>query len=289
MNLFLMPMNPRRGLIYALLALAEAGWLAPALLNRAGEGVADRSGWFLLLLSLIGAAMLLGWVADTYRLPFEVSRSVGLGLVALGWLALLHATLYPESAFWQLGWLAAFVRALFTPSPQRVAAGWVTAAVAYLWWRCLTVGYHPPAPNVPAFTLRIGAAAFALLLALGKFQPEGAPSLAFLLLFVCGGLLAAVLSHTQPVAERHGEGAVGSMGTRLLTGGVVVLAILFGAMALASLLSMPVLERVFGGLGAALGLLLKPLAAILIRLLIWLNPLLEGIVNYFRSIAVDSG
>ncbi|MFQ5577078.1 MAG: DUF4129 domain-containing protein [Anaerolineae bacterium] len=284
MNLFFMPLSRRRGVIYALLALAEAGWIAPLLLSRINHTLTDLTGWFLTLLAVIGLAILLGWVTDVYRIPFEASRMAGMGLAAVAVLVLLRATLYPDYPFWGLRWPAEFVR-----GGGWVGFTWIMVAVGYIWWRCLYLGHTPPEPHIARFTLKIGWLGFTVALFFGGLRPQIAPSFAFLMLFVCSSLLAMILSHTQTVVEHHGEVAVGRFGRRLAAGGAIVALVLLAAMGLASALSLPVLNAVAQVLGGLLGLLLKPLAALLIRLVALLEPLFEWLVAALRTLIADSG
>jgi hypothetical protein len=284
-----MPMNPRRGFIYAMLALAEAGWIAPVLLSRISHNLTDLTGWFLTLLVIVCLAILLGWVTDVYNVPFEVSRTFGMGLAGLGILILLQATLYPDDAFWRLGWVGEFGRGLFSASGHVVALIWIVIAVGYIWWRCLYMGHTPPEPPMAEFTLHIGFIAFTVLMFFGGFQPAFAPSLLFLLLFGCGSLLAMGLSYTETIYKYHGEGGIGRLRRRLVNNGVIIVLVIVLAVILASVFSFPVLQSFFQIVFSAIGFLLRPLAVVLFWVLSLLEPLFEWLIGVLRSIVADSG
>lgn len=286
MNLFWMPLNPRRGLIYVLLALAEAAWLASALRYGLNLLLTDPSGWFLTLLAMIGLAVLLGWLADVYNAPFELLRGASLILAGLSGLILFKATLLPERSVWQLAWLVDLVRGLFAAPADGVALVCVTA---YIWWRGLIIGHTPPEPFLPRFTLRVGGSAFLAMMTLGSFFPARLPSLFFLLVFAVSGLLAMVLSYTQLVAEHHGERAAGGLKKPLLTGALVALMVLALALALGTLFSLPVLEKFFGWLGLILGYLLKPFGVLFVHLIMALQPFLAWVVETLRALMATDG
>ncbi len=288
MSLLWPPLNPRRGMIYALLALAETSWLGPLLLTRINHHLTDTTAWTMRLLAIIALTMLLGWLADAWRLPFEAVRPLALGLVGIGFLTLIRATLYPTVPFWRLGWLVEFVSGLLA-GRGGVALAWIVLALAYIWWRCLAVGFTPPEPHIAYFTLRIGFAAYLVMMIFAALRPALTPPLLLLLLFVSSGLLAALFAHTRPIARRHGEAAVGAWRQRWLNNLVILGVIVIGAMVLASIFSVSLLQTVFGRLGVALGVLLKPLLAGLIWLLMKLEPVFEAIVNWLQSVANDAG
>lgn len=289
MNLFVMPMNPRRGLIYAMLALAEAGWLAPVLLGRIDHHLTGLGGWFFTLLTVIALAILLGWLTDVYRVPLEGARGAGLALAGLSVPALLKATLFPEVGFWQLGWLGDFGRGLFSAGTgYGMALAWVVLAIGYIWWRCLGLGHAPPEPPAAQITLRIGFAAYFVLMIFGSLKPEQMPPLSFLMLFIGFGLLAMTFSYTQTITERHGEAAVGDFRRRGINNLAIVTLVIFSAMVLASVFSFPVVERIFSILGIILGVLLKPIGVLLLWLVELLGPFIEWLVAFLQSIAAES-
>ncbi len=284
MSLLLVPLNPKRGIIYALLMFAEAGWLTAislALLPIAGSA----TDWFFAVTVGVGAAILLGWLTDAYQIPLDAARNIGLILVGLVWLFLLKNALYPTIHLWQLGWLGQFFRDAATDSATRITAVWLGVAVGYIWWRGLFLGHTPPELPIARPTLVFGAVGFIVALLLGSFQPALAPSLGLVLLFVCCVLLALALSHTQTIIEFHGDAALGRWRTRLLNATATTVVVLLGAIVLGSILSLPLLDKVMGMVTLGLGYLLKPLTAIFIWLLMKLGPLLEAIINWLRSFA----
>ncbi len=289
MNLLLMPLNPRRGVIYALLAVSEASWLAALLLGQVVHNIISLTAWFLMLLALIALAILFGWVSDVYRIPLEMARTVGLALAALAILFLLHATLYPTIAIWRVGWLVQYVRDAAHRPGYGMALLWVGITVGYIWWRCLYLGHTPPELPVARFTLQAGFVGFIIAMTFGALQPAIAPPLLFLLLFVSCGLLAMTFSHTQTIAEYHGEAAIGGARVRTLNNVAIVFAVLAIAIALASVFSLSLLQWVMGIVLLGLGYLLKPLAVLLIWLLQVLEPFFEWLVGILQSIAADSG
>ncbi len=283
MSLLLVPLNLKRGIIYALLTLAEASWLA-AILHAVTTISGKPASWFLTLLAGIASAILLGWLTDVYQFPMEFTRGVGMALAALVWLMLLNATLYPNIHFWQLRWLGQFVQNAGR-SDTRMTAVWLGAAVGYIWWRCLFLGHTPPELPIARPTMVFGTVGFIVSLFLGSLQSTLSPSLGLLLLFVCGSLLALSLSHTQTIAEFHGDAAMGRWRVRVLNGSVTVAVVLVSAIVLGSIFSLPLLDRMMGLVWLGLGYILKPLTAVFIWLLMKLGQLIEAIINWLRSIA----
>lgn len=285
MNLFLMPLNSRRGLIYVLLTLAEAAWLAPALLCGIAPRLPDPAGWFLTLLGAISLAVLLGWLADVYNAPFEVLRSASLVLAGLSGLILGKATLLPEHSIWQLSWPVDLAREIFAAPAAGVM---LVGGLIYIWWRGLIIGHTPPEPFLPRFTLRAGSLALLLLAALGSLVPARMPSLWWGPALAIFGLPAMILSYTQPVAERYGEAAAG-LKKPLFSGALIVLGVLVLALALGTLFSLPALEKFFGWLGLILGYALKPLGALFVHLMMALQPFLEWLVETLRAMMTTDG
>ncbi len=288
MSLLLVPLNPKRGVIYALLTLAEAGWLA-AVSPVPVPLAASPEQWFFAVMAAVAAAILLGWLTDAYQIPLDAARAFGLALAALVWLFLLKTALYPAAHLWQLGWLGQFFRDAATDGSTRIAAVWLGAATGYIWWRGLFLGHTPPELPIARPTLTIGAVGFIAALLLGSFEPKLAPSLGLVLLFVGCTLLALSLSHTQTIAEYHGDAAMGRWRARVLNGIAATAAVLVGAMALGTIFSLPVLDRVMGVVVLGLAYLLKPLTAIFIWLLMKLGPLLESLINWLRNFTAAGG
>ncbi len=284
MSLLLVPLNPKRGIIYALLMLAEAGWLTAvslALVPLAGSA----TEWFFAVTAVVGLAILLGWLTDAYQIPLDAARGIGLALAALAWLFLLKTALYPAVHLWQLGWLGQFFRDAAASGSTRITAVWLGVAVGYVWWRGLFLGHTPPELPIARPTMTIGAVGFIVTLLLGSFEPALAPSLWLVLLFAACVLLAVSLSHTQTITEFHGDAALGRWQIRLLNAIAATVAVLLGAMVLGSIFSLPVMDRVMGVLAIGAGYLLKPLIAIFIWLAMKLGPLIEALINWLRAIA----
>ncbi len=288
MSLLLVPLNPKRGTIYALLMFAEAGWLT-ALSLALVPVAASGSHWFFAVTIAVGVAILLGWLTDAYQIPLAAARNFGLVLAGLVWLFLLKNALYPAVHLWQIGWLGQFFHDAVTAGNARITAAWLGALVGYIWWRGLFLGHTPPELPIARPTMTIGATGFAIALLLGSLQPALAPSLGLVLLFVCCVLPAASLSHTQTIAEIHGDAAMGRWRIRLLNAAAATAAVLIAAMVLGSIFSLPVLDRIMGVVVLGLGYLLKPLTAIFIWLLMKLGPLLEAIINWLRTFTTAGG
>lgn len=284
MSLLLVPLNPKRGIIYALLVLAEAGWLTAISLALVAIA-APPTGWFLAVTSAVAVAILLGWLTDAYQIPLDAARGLGLILAGGVWLFLLKTALYPTVHLWQIGWMGQFFRDMLADGSVRTATAWIGAATGYIWWRGLFLGHTPPELPIARPTLIFGAGGFIVALLLGNLQPALAPSLALVLLFFCCTLLALSLSHTQTIAEYHGDRAMGRWRSRVLNGIAATAGVLVGAIVLGSILSLPVLDSVMGVLAIGLGYLLKPLAAIFIWLVMKLGPLIEALINWLRAIA----
>ncbi len=288
MNLFLLPLKPKRGVIYGLLTLAEASWLATVLLVLVP--VAGSTGaWFESVVLAVGVAILFGWLTDVYQMPLETTRAAGMVLAGAVWLALLKATLYPAAHLWQLGWLGQFARDAVARGEVRMTAIWLLAAVGYIWWRCLFLGHTPPEMSIAKFTMEAGGIGFAVALLLGSLQPALAPSLGILLLFVVSILLAMSLSHTQTIAEFHGDAATGRWGIRLLNSAAIVGGALIAMLVLGSLFSLPLLDKVMSVVGLGLAYILKPLLAFLIWLMMKLEPLIQSLIRWLQSFANDAG
>lgn len=288
MNLFLLPLKPKRGVIYGLLTLAEASWLATVLLVLVP--VAGSSArWFISVVLAVGVAILFGWLTDVYQMPLETTRGGGMVLAGIVWLALLKATLYPAAHLWQPGWLGQFARDAVAHGEVRMTAIWLLAAVGYIWWRCLFLGHTPPEMSIAKFTMEVGATGFAVALLLGSLQPALAPSLGILLLFVVSILMAMSLSHTQTIAEFHGDAATGRWGIRLLNSMAMVGGTLIVVLVLASIFSLPLLDKVMGTVALGAAYLLKPLATIFIWIMMKLEPLIQWIIQWLQSFANDAG
>jgi len=277
MTMFLLPLKARRGMIYALLALAEAGWLGALLMMQtAGKGF-PISPWFFTLLGAVSLAILLGWFSDIYQIPFELARVTGMLLAVLMWLALLKASLYPDAHLWQMGWFGQFMRDVVTDGSVRMSAVWVGVAVGYIWWRCLAMGHTLPEASLAKFTLKAGVVGFTVAFILADIHPELAPPLSFLLLFVFGGLLAMTFSHTQTIAEFHGEAAVGRWDTRVTNNLVITISILIIAIILASVFSLSLLDKI----GALFTYFLQLIAAPLLAFILWIFNIIDPYLQHF--------
>lgn len=285
MSLFMVPLSPRRGLIYLLLALAETAWLTPLILGRLPQAI-DPTDWFLTLYVLIILAILLGWLTEAYNIPFEFARLVGLGLVAFGILTLTRLTLYPGA--FSFSWLGQFLRSLVVdPVGIGTPLLWIIVVMGYVWWRCLALGQTPPELPAASFTLQIGFLGFTIAVILGAFEPSLAPSISLILLFAAAGLLAVSLSPTQTIALHHGEAAAGGVKLRLANGGLVVIAVVIVALLLTTLISFSTVQSIFQVIFTVIGLILKPIVALLLWILIQISPLIDAFFAWLQSFAVE--
>ena len=305
MSLFLVPLSPRRGLIYLLLALAETAWLTALVLDRLPPTV-EPTAWFLTLFGLVVLAILLGWLTEAYNLPFEFARQVGLALAILAILILSRMVLSPEATLF--GWPGQFLRALIV-DPVGIGAPvfWLVLVMIYVWWRCLTMGQTPPEPPAASFTLQIGFLGFTVAVILGAFEPDLAPSpfplwglrsgdvppsgdfaaIPLILLFSVCSLLAVSLSPTETIAQRHGEEAVGGVRVRLANGGLVIMAVTVAALLLTTIFSFSTVQSIFQFIFLVIGLILKPIAALLLWFLLQISPLIDAFFAWLQSFPVE--
>ena len=287
MTMFLLPLKTRRGVIYALLALAEAGWLGALLMMQvAGDGF-QVSPWFFTLLGAVSLAILLGWFSDVYQMPLESARVLGMILAVLMWLALLKATLYPDVHLWQLGWFGQFIRDASSDGTTRMSAVWVGVATAYIWWRCLTVGHTLPEASLAKFTLKAGVVGFTVAFILADIHPDLAPPLSLLLLFVFGGLLAMNFSHTETITDFHGDAAAGRWGTRVTNNFAITIAIVIIAIILASVFSLSLLDKISTLFVYFLQLIAAPVLAFILWLFNLIEPYLERFLDWLNAYLAD--
>ncbi len=287
MTIFLLPLKARRGVIYALLALAEAGWLGALLMMLVAGDSFQISPWFFTLLGAVSVAILLGWLSDVYQMPLESARTLGMLLAALMWLSLLKSTLYPDVHVWQLGWFGQFLRDAATKGATRMSAVWVGVAVGYIWWRCLAIGHTLPEASLAKFTLKAGVAGFSLAFILADIHPELAPPLSFLLLFVFGGLLAMSFSHTETIAEFHGDAAAGRWKTRVTNNLVITIAILIIAIILASIFSLSLLDKINALFIYFLQLIAAPVLAFILWIFKLIDPYLQHFFDWLKAYLAD--
>ena len=285
MNLFLIPLNPQRGLIYLLLALAETAWITGLTFLPLAKTV-SYGAWFSALFWLTVVAILVGWLGQIYSLPFELARLMGLFLAGFGLLQLIRMALYPAFGWWQLGWLGQFFRGVFVnPSSVITVVIPVLLAGGYIWWRCLPLGQTPPELPVAGFTVQIGFLGLIGAVVLGATKWLSPPPVSLLLIFAAAGLLAMSLSYTQTITLNHGPDAAGAVSLRLLNGGVI-LAIVGGlALLLTALFSFETIAGIFRGLFVVLEAILSVIAIPVIWFLSLVGPLFDALMDWLRSMA----
>jgi len=288
MSLLLVPLSPRRGLIYGLLGLAETAWLSAVTFGIALQRT-PLTTWFLTLFMLVALAILLGWLTDVYGIPFQFTRIVGLGLALFGILSLTHMTLYPDLPFLGLGWFAQFLRSLIVaPNPvvnNRFIV--ILLAIGYIWWRGLALGYTPPELPVSSMTLQLGFLGLMMALLLGAFGVMVLPSMGLIFLFATTSLLALSLSYTETIVQHHGEGVTGGLKIRLANGGLILVAVIGMAFLLATIFSFSTIETIFALIFTLLDWLLRPVIALLIWVFTLIGPLFDAFAAWLQSLVVE--
>ena len=284
MSLLLVPLKPQRGLIYSLLILAEAAWLAAVTFPLAQPNV-GLGAWFVALALLAALALMLGWLTDVYGLPFEFSRLVGLGLALIGILVLARLVFEAGDALGGRSWVGWFIRSLITNPNQVVntALMSIVLGVAYIWWRCLALGYSLPETHSAALTLQTGFIGITILLLLAAFTSLPPISGGLLGLYTGAGLLAVSLAYTQTISRHHGDGSIGQLRMRLANGGLAVILVGGVALVLTSLFSFTTVQAIFEALFWLLDLLLQPIIALLIWFFILIGPYLEALLDFLRA------